>query len=145
MKKVSIYTDGACSGNPGKGGWAAILVYKRNEKEISGYEDYSTNNRMELTAVIEAFKLVKESCEITVFSDSTYVCNAFQNHWINKWLTNGWKTASGKVVENTDLWLELLALMHEHEVKYEKVSGHSDNDYNNRCDKLARDAIKHVQ
>ena len=142
MKNVEIYTDGACSGNPGAGGWAAILIYNGHEKEISGSETYTTNNRMELTAVIEALKLVKEPCNITICSDSTYVCNAFNNHWIDSWQANEWSTVSKKTVENIDLWKALLTAMQPHKVYYKKISGHADNCYNNRCDKLARAEAK---
>jgi len=141
-KRISIYTDGACSGNPGVGGWAALLMYGDNKKEISGSADYTTNNRMELMAVIEALKIVKEPCTIIVYSDSTYVCNAFIMKWIDIWSTNGWKTASGKPVENIDLWEDLLIHMRPHDISFEKVRGHADNPYNNRCDRLARAAAK---
>ena len=144
MKKVTIYSDGACSGNPGAGGWAAVLKYKQHEKEISGGVAYTTNNRMELLAIIEALKIVKEPCNIAIYSDSAYVCNAFLKHWLDAWLANGWKTASGKSVENVDLWEALLLAMRPHKVKFEKVPGHADNAYNNRCDKLARAAAKEI-
>lgn len=142
MKKVDIYSDGACSGNPGAGGWAAILLYGSHEKEISGGEAYTTNNRMELQAIIEALRLVKERCEITVYSDSAYVCNAFTKGWINTWQQNGWKTSAKKPVENIDLWQALLELTRRHAVQFQKVAGHADNVRNNRCDKLARDAAR---
>ncbi len=141
-KRVEIYTDGACSGNPGAGGWAAILLYKTHEKAVSGGTPHTTNNRMELMAIIEALKLVKESCEITVYSDSAYVCNAFLKHWIDNWQANGWKTTSKKDVENKDLWRQLLEQMQPHKLLYKKVAGHADNEYNNRCDKLAREAAR---
>lgn len=141
---MTIHTDGACSGNPGVGGWAAILRYRQHEKEISGGVPHTTNNRMELMAVIQGLKTVKEPCRITIYSDSAYVCNAFLKHWLDTWQANGWKTASGKSVENVDLWQELLSLMSPHKIQYEKVPGHADNVYNNRCDKLARAAVKEI-
>ena len=142
MKEIEIYTDGACSGNPGAGGWGAILLYNGLEKTVSGGVAMTTNNRMELTGIIEALKFVKEPCSVKVYSDSAYVCNAFLKHWVNNWQANGWKTASKKDVENIDLWRELLAAMHPHDVKFVKVAGHADNTYNNRCDKLAREAAQ---
>ena len=141
MKKVEIYTDGACSGNPGAGGWGAVLIYNNKEKEISGFCDNTTNNRMEQTAVIEALKLLKENCEINIYSDSAYVCNAFNNGWIENWILNNWKTSSKKAVLNVDLWEELLELLKNHKYTFIKVKGHADNEYNNRCDKLATGEI----
>lgn len=142
MKEVTIYTDGACSGNPGPGGWGAILMYGDRRKEISGAEAETTNNRMELTAVIEALSLLKYPCKVTCYSDSAYVVNCFNNGWYKGWQRNGWKNSKGAPVENQDLWKKLLTLMEEHEVTYVKVKGHSDNEWNNRCDELARAAIK---
>ena len=141
MKKVDIYTDGACSYNPGPGGWAAVLIYKGNEKEISGYEPESTNNRMELTAVLQALQALKEACYVTVYTDSAYIHNAFAKGWINNWQANGWKTASKKPVENQDLWKGIIELAKKHRVTWKKVKGHADDKYNNICDKLARKAI----
>ena len=141
MKKIEIYTDGACSGNPGAGGWGAILIYNGKEKEISGYEPLTTNNRMEISAVIQALKLLKENCEITIYSDSAYVCNAFNQGWIKNWQQNNWKTSSKKEVLNKDLWQEFLTLLNNHKYKFIKVKGHADNKYNNRCDKLATSEI----
>lgn len=141
MKKVTIYTDGACSGNPGVGGWGAILMYGTARKEISGAEAATTNNRMELTAAIAALKCLKEPCEIELFTDSAYLCNAFNQNWIWNWLRNNWKTASGKSVENQDLWLELIKLNKLHSLSFHKVKGHADNEFNNRCDELARKAV----
>ena len=141
MKKIQIYTDGACSGNPGQGGWGAVLIYNGKEKEISGYEELTTNNRMEISAVIEALKLIKESCEIEIYSDSAYVCNAFNQNWIENWKHNNWRNASKKEVLNKHLWLELLNLLDKHIYKFVKVKGHADNKYNNRCDKLATTQI----
>lgn len=142
MKEVTIYTDGACSGNPGPGGWGAVLMYGRHRKEMSGGESMTTNNRMELMAVIEALRALKEPCKVTVYSDSAYVVNAFKNGWVDGWLRNGWKNSKGQPVENQDLWKSLLAEMERHRVQYVKVKGHSDNEWNNRCDQLAREAIK---
>lgn len=142
MKTVQIYTDGACSGNPGPGGWGAILLYRGQEKEISGYQAMTTNNRMEQLAVIKALSTLKEACEVDLFTDSAYVCNAFLQKWIDKWQQNGWKTSKKEAVENQDLWQELLVLTQKHAVSFFKVKGHSDNVYNNRCDELARQQIK---
>ncbi|PLT47780.1 ribonuclease HI [Paenibacillus sp. FSL W8-1187] len=142
MKEVTVYTDGACSGNPGPGGWAAVLFYGDKRKEISGAEPHTTNNRMEIQAVIEALALLKVPCRVTVHSDSAYVVNCFQNNWIRGWLRNGWKNSKGQPVENKELWQRLWELMGIHEVAYVKVKGHSDNEWNNRCDELAVGAIK---
>ena len=142
MKKVDLYTDGACSGNPGAGGYGAILIYRGIEKEISGGEPSTTNNRMEVFPVIAGLRCLKESCDVTIYSDSAYTVNAFNEGWIQGWKTNGWKKADGKPVLNADLWLELLSLMEPHEIRFVKVKGHADNEYNNRCDALARAAIK---
>jgi len=139
---VQIYTDGACSGNPGPGGWAAILVARGTEKELSGYIDSTTNNRMELTAAIEGLKALKKPCDVTIFSDSAYLVNAFTQNWIDNWKKNGWKNASKAPVSNTDLWLLLDELSAYHKITWEKVKGHSDHPYNNRCDLLAVQAIK---
>ena len=138
MEDVIIYTDGACSGNPGPGGWAAILMYKDNKKEISGGEKNTTNNIMELTAVIEGLKLLKFPCKVQVYSDSAYVVNAFKQNWITNWIKNNWKTADKKEVKNKELWQELLNLTKIHNVTFNKVKGHADNEFNNRCDELAR-------
>ena len=142
MEKVIIYTDGACSGNPGPGGWGAILMYKDNKKEISGGKKNTTNNEMELTAVIEGLKLLKYPCEVEVYSDSAYVVNAFLQKWIDNWIKNNWKTSNKEPVKNQELWKELYELTKTHKVKFIKVKGHSDNEFNNRCDELAREAIK---
>jgi len=144
MKEVEIYTDGACSGNPGPGGYGAILFYGEHQKEISGGEKATTNNRMEIQAVIEALQLLKEPCKATVYSDSAYVVNCFQQNWLKGWLRNGWKNSKGQPVENQDLWQSLWALMQKHTVAYVKVKGHSDNKWNNRCDELAREAIRQL-
>lgn len=141
MEEVVIYTDGACSGNPGPGGWGSILMYQDKKKEISGALQDTTNNVMELTAVIEALTLLKFPCKVKVYSDSAYVVNAFNQHWIHGWLKKGWKTSSGEAVKNQELWKELYGLTKLHEVSFIKVKGHSDNVYNNRCDEMARKAI----
>ncbi len=147
MKKkvVEIYTDGACSGNPGAGGWGAVLLYKGHKKEISGAQNDTTNNRMELTAIIEGLKMLKEPCIVTVYSDSAYSVEPFLQGWIHGWIMKGWKTSSKDEVKNVDLWQALLDLMHIHEVSFVKVKGHADNELNNRCDYLARTAIKTLQ
>ena len=142
MEKVIIYTDGACSGNPGPGGWGSILMYKENKKEISGGNPNTTNNIMEITAVIEALKLLKHECEVQVYSDSAYVVNAFNQGWIYNWKKNNWKTASKEPVKNKELWEELYGFTKMHKIEFIKVKGHSDNQFNNRCDELARNAIK---
>lgn len=144
MKKVIIYTDGACSGNPGPGGWGAILMYDGIKKEISGGKKDTTNNVMEITAVIEGLKLLKYPCEVEVYSDSAYVVNAFNQHWIEGWKKNGWKNSSKEEVKNRELWEELNELTNIHTVTFIKVKGHSDNELNNRCDELARTAIKSI-
>ena len=144
MDKVIIYTDGACSGNPGPGGWGAILMYKDNKKEISGGKKNTTNNEMELTAVIEGLKLLKYPCEVEVYSDSAYVVNAFLQKWIDNWIKNNWKTSNKEPVKNQELWKELYELTKTHKVKFIKVKGHSDNEFNNRCDELARNAITNI-
>ncbi len=142
MEKVIIYTDGACSGNPGPGGWGTILMYKDAKKELSGGEKETTNNIMELTAVIEGLKKLKYPCEVEVYSDSAYVVNAFNEGWIYNWAKKNWKTADGKAVKNKGIWQELYELTKVHKVTFIKVKGHSDNEYNNRCDELARNAIE---
>lgn len=141
MKKIDIYTDGACSGNPGPGGYGAILIYKNSEKIISGNEQETTNNRMELTAVIESLKALKESCIVNLYTDSAYVCNAVTQNWINNWQINNWKNSQKKPVLNKDLWLELINLLLMHNVTFIKVKGHADNMYNNKCDEIARNEI----
>ncbi len=140
-KKVILYTDGACSGNPGIGGYGGILSYGEIEKEYTGGEKETTNNRMELSAVIEGLKRLKYSCAVEVYSDSAYTVNAFLEGWIYGWAKNGWKKADGKAVQNADLWQELYALTKTHEVTFHKVAGHADDERNNRCDALARGAI----
>ena len=142
MKQVEIYTDGACSGNPGPGGWAAILIYKDKRAELSGYEAHTTNNRMELMAAIQGLRALKEPCTVRLFSYSTYLVNAFEKNWLQNWQKRNWQTASKKPVENQDLWQELLALASVHAVEWVKVRGHADNPGNNRCDALARGEIR---
>lgn len=137
MKTVDLYTDGACSGNPGNGGYCAILIYNGVEKIISGSEIETTNNRMEILAVIKGLEALKEKCNVNVYSDSQYVVDAFNQDWIVGWQANGWRTSSKKEVKNIDLWKKLLELNDVHVVKYIKVKGHADNEYNNRCDKIA--------
>ncbi len=143
MKKVTIYTDGACSGNPGPGGWGTILIYGDYKKELSGYMPDTTNNRMELFAIIQGLDALKQSCIVDVYSDSAYVINAFNEGWIFNWQKNGWKKSDKKnTVENMDLWKYLLRIMERHQVSFHKVKGHANDPINNRCDKLATDQIK---
>lgn len=141
-KNVTIYTDGACSGNPGPGGWGTVLMYGTHKLELSGYEPETTNNRMEIVAVIKALEALKEPCNVDVYTDSAYVCNAFLQKWIFNWIKNGWITSTKKPVENQDLWKTLISLTQIHTVTFHKVKGHADNPYNNLCDKLATGAIK---
>ena len=136
-KQVTIYTDGACSGNPGPGGYGAILMYGDVKKEISGGEKSTTNNQMELIAVITALEMLKEPCDVRLYSDSAYVINAYEEHWVESWKKNGWKNSSKKPVKNRELWERLDKLVCLHSVKFIKVKGHSDNEFNNRCDELA--------
>ncbi len=137
MKQVTLYTDGACSGNPGPGGWGAILEYRGNQKELSGGEGHTTNNRMELTAVIEGLKALKEPCAVELYSDSKYVIDALSKGWAEAWKARGWIKADKKPALNPDLWEQLLSLTHYHTVTYHWVKGHADNPMNNRCDTLA--------
>lgn len=137
ISEVTIYTDGACSGNPGPGGWAAILMAGGAKKEMSGGERDTTNNRMELMAVIEGLKALKRPCNVDIYSDSAYVVNAFEQNWIGKWVKNGWKNSAKAEVANSDLWKELINLTSMHNVTFHKVKGHADNEFNNRCDELA--------
>jgi ribonuclease HI len=142
MKQVEIYTDGACSGNPGgPGGWGAILRYMGHEKEISGFEPNTTNNRMELMAAIKALECLKEPCGVRLHSDSAYVVNAFAKGWIHNWVRNGWRLADDSDVKNADLWRQLSGLAKKHSVAFVKVKGHSGDELNNRCDKLATGEI----
>ena len=139
MKKVDIYTDGACRGNPGKGGWGAILVYKGVERELSGGEAETTNNRMELSAVIAALSTLKEPCEVRLTTDSQYVVNAIEKGWLSSWQKNGWRKSDRGAVLNVDLWQKLVVLLDEHDVNFVWVRGHNGHPYNERCDKLATD------
>ena len=136
MKEVTIYTDGSCSGNPGPGGWGAILMYGGHEKEISGGEPATTNNRMELMAAIRALELLKEPCRVDLYSDSKYVIDALEKGWAKSWQKNGWRRKTGAAL-NPDLWERLLALCEKHQVRLHWVKGHASNPYNNRCDELA--------
>ena len=143
-KTINIYTDGACSGNPGPGGWGAVLLSGERFKEIWGYEDLTTNQRMELTAVIEGLKALRVTgWQVTVHTDSAYIVNAFQHDWIGNWLANGWKNSKKEDVANQDLWEALLELTRLNQVTIRKVQGHSGDKWNERCDELAREAIKH--
>ena len=137
MKTVTIYTDGACSGNPGPGGWGAVLRYQGKEKELSGGEAMTTNNRMELTAVIEALEALKEPCAVELWSDSKYVIDALEKGWAKGWQKKGWIKADKKPALNPDLWARLLELSETHELHCHWVKGHADNEFNNRCDALA--------
>ena len=137
MRKVEIYTDGACSGNPGAGGWGTILVYNGHEKELSGGEANTTNNRMEMTAVIEGLKALKEPCEVTLTSDSQYVCNAITKGWAKSWQKNNWVKSDKTQAKNPDLWEEILKLLAIHKVNIVWVRGHNGHPYNERCDQLA--------
>ena len=142
MKNVTIYTDGACSGNPGPGGWGAILIYKDKKLELSGYAEHTTNNRMELIAPIEALSRLKEPCIVDVYSDSAYLTNAFLQNWLGNWVRRGWLKADKKPVENRDLWEQLLQFAQIHKISWHKVKGQADNPLNNRCDELATGEIK---
>lgn len=137
MKTVTLYTDGACSGNPGPGGWGAILSYGEYEKEISGGEDNTTNNRMEITAVIKGLQSLKERCIVNLYSDSRYVIDSLSKGWVKIWKRKGWMKGNGKPALNSDLWSVLLDLIEFHQVNFYWVKGHSSNDKNNRCDQLA--------
>lgn len=145
MKTVDVYTDGACSGNPGVGGYCSILIYNGVEKVISGSEKDTTNNRMELLAVIKGLECLKETCFVNLYSDSQYVVDAFNKGWITNWQNNNWRTSDKKEVKNLDLWKKLLELNQKHTITFIKVKGHSDNEYNNRCDKLAVSEYKKLQ
>ena len=141
-KQVEIYTDGACSGNPGVGGWGVVMFYRGIRKEMSGAEGDTTNNRMELTAIIKGLSALKFGCDVTLYSDSAYCVDAFNQRWIYGWQKNGWRTADKSDVKNSDLWQTLVGLTKKHNVTFVKVKGHADNEHNNRCDALARAAIK---
>ena len=137
MKKVTLYTDGACSGNPGPGGYGAVLIYNGVEKEISGGQKDTTNNQLEMMAVIKGLEMLKEPCEVKVYSDSAYVVNSIQKGWIYSWKKNNWKKADKSKVKNIDLWERLLSQLEIHKVEFLKVKGHADDELNNRCDRLA--------
>lgn len=140
-KKITIYTDGACSGNPGPGGWGAVLLYGSHRKELSGFVPDTTNNKMELLAAVEALRALKVPCQVELYSDSAYLINAWKQGWLENWQKNGWKNAKKQPVENQELWQELLRLTQIHQVRWLKVKGHSDNKENNRCDEMARRQI----
>lgn len=140
-KRVDIYTDGACSGNPGPGGWAAVLIHGEHVKEISGGERDTTNQRMELRALLEALRCLKLSCDVTIYSDSAYLVNCFRQRWYETWRRNGWRNSKGDPVQNRDLWEALLAEAERHRLRFEKVKGHAGVRWNERCDELARAAI----
>lgn len=137
MKEVTLYTDGACRGNPGPGGWGAILVFRGIEKELSGGEAYTTNNRMELTGAIEGLSALKERCRVDLVTDSKYLCDSITKGWVVSWKKRGWKKADGSAALNSDLWEKLLCLLDQHEVSFHWVHGHTGHPYNERCDKLA--------
>lgn len=145
MKSVEIYTDGACSGNPGVGGWCAILIYNGIEKIVSGYSKLTTNNRMELFAIVQGLGALKQPCEVKLYSDSAYAINALNEGWLERWEKSGWRTADKKEVKNTDLWMDLSIRASGHRVTFIKVKGHSDNVYNNRCDEIARKEIENCR
>lgn len=141
MKEVTIYTDGACSGNPGPGGWGALLIYGKKERELYGHDDETTNNRMEMKAVIEALKTLKEPCKVLIVTDSQYVLKGM-TEWVRGWQLRGWKNAEKKPVKNVDLWLELIEAVKTHKIEWKWVKGHSGDEYNERVDQLAVAAIR---
>ncbi|MBR2974181.1 MAG: ribonuclease HI [Clostridia bacterium] len=145
MKKVIIYTDGACSGNPGVGGWGAILMYNGVAKKISGYDKSTTNNRMEMFAVIQALRCLNQSCHCVIYSDSQYVVDAFNKDWITSWQQNNWRTASKSEVKNVDLWKALLYEINKHKVEFVKVAGHAGDVYNELCDEMATTEVANYQ
>ena len=145
MKEVEIYTDGACSGNPGAGGYGAILVYRGREKELSGGDPETTNNRMELTAVIEALRTLRERCRVTLTSDSTYVIHSVTKGWLDTWVRLGYRKPGNKPLPNEDLWRELVPLLSRHEIEWVWVRGHNGHPYNERCDALAVAAALHAK
>jgi ribonuclease HI len=140
-KNVEIFSDGACSGNPGPGGWGTILRFKTVEKELSGYEPETTNNRMELTAVVEGLRALKQSCRVTIYTDSRYLKDGITS-WIKKWKRNGWMTSQKEPVKNKDLWVAMDEAAQRHEIDWQWVKGHAGHPENERCDQLARDAIR---
>lgn len=141
MKEVTIYTDGACSGNPGPGGWGVLLMYMNNKKELSGFDKSTTNNKMELLAAIKGLEALKEPCKVSLYSDSAYLCNAINEGWLDYWKTHNWRTKSKEDVKNVEFWEKLVELMGIHDLTFIKVKGHADNEYNNRCDALATGEI----
>lgn len=143
-KKIIMYTDGACSGNPGPGGYAAILMYEGNIKEVCGFEKDTTNNKMEMTAVLKGLESIKEPCDIEIYSDSTYVVDSIEKGWLFSWEKKNWIKSDKKPVKNIELWKDMLKYLNIHNIKFIKVKGHSDNEYNNRCDKLAVEAYKNM-
>ena len=142
---VILYTDGACSGNPGIGGYCAILVCNGKQKVISGGEENTTNNRMELMGVLQGLKSLKKSCKVDIFSDSAYVVNAFLQDWIGAWTNNNWKTSTKSEVLNVDLWKQLLKETQKHQIVWHKVKGHADVELNNMCDEIAREEVKKIK
>ncbi len=144
MDKIMLYTDGACSGNPGPGGYCAILKAGEHTKCISGSEKHTTNNRMELRAVIEGLKALKRSCDVTVVSDSKYVCDAVNQKWIYSWIKKGWKKSDGKAVLNPEMWQELYALMGKHNVTFQWIKGHAGHPFNEKCDEIAVSEYKKI-
>jgi ribonuclease HI len=145
LPAVTIYTDGACSGNPGPGGWAAVILDRGEEREVFGGESLTTNQRMELKGAIEGLRALEGRRQVRLYSDSAYLVNAFRDKWYVRWRQNGWKNAQRKPVENRDLWEELLALADTHEVIWHKVAGHAGDPMNERADRLARSAIAQVR
>jgi len=141
MKSVTIYTDGACSANPGPGGWGCVLIYNGIDKRFSGFENNTTNNRMEMRAVIEALMRLREPCNLDIYSDSAYVVNAFLDNWIAGWINKNWVNSEKQPVKNADLWCQMLKLLEPHNVTWHKVKGHADDKYNNICDQLARGEV----
>jgi len=137
MKQIKIYTDGACSGNPGPGGWGAVLLFGKHKKELSGGEPETTNNRMELLGVIRALEALNEPCAVDLYTDSQYIVNAIEKRWVYAWRAKGWIKSDKTPAKNPDLWQELLDLLETHKVTFHWVKGHADNAYNNRCDELA--------
>ena len=142
LPQVIIYTDGACSGNPGPGGWGCVPIHGQRVKELSGGEADTTNQRMELQAAVSALSALKQPCRVQLYSDSAYLINGFRQHWLDKWQSNGWLNAKRQPVENQDLWRPLLELSHVHQVEWLKVKGHAGDHYNEICDQLARNALK---
>ncbi len=144
IKEISLYTDGACSGNPGPGGWAAVLAYKGRENHLSGGLAHTTNNQMELLAVISGLEALKERCRVTIVTDSTYVIKAFEDKWINGWIRRGWKNSKGDPVANKELWQRLIPLVEAHTVSWQWVKGHNGHRFNELCDALAVAARDHA-